>query len=106
MTTELCTDWILTLVPWLLEVVLRTSFDLLSFRIWPVAQSPRQQSVQNVMWYPSIDSLAFDVRAFIDISPERSGHPKNPRVTTIPCLPTTADKAYFRQRTPSVKFLI
>ncbi|GBM76456.1 hypothetical protein AVEN_11720-1 [Araneus ventricosus] len=34
----------------------------------------------------SIRRLAsFDVRAFTDISPERSSHPTNPRATTILC---------------------
>ncbi|GBM27098.1 hypothetical protein AVEN_260786-1 [Araneus ventricosus] len=43
------------------------------FGIRPVAPFPRR--VHNLQ--QSIDSLAFDVRTFADISPKRSSHPKS-----------------------------
>ncbi|GBM84415.1 hypothetical protein AVEN_150279-1 [Araneus ventricosus] len=58
--------------------------DLLSIGIRRAVPFPRrthniQQPVGTVLKSPSVDSLAFDVREFTNISPERRSHPLPPK---------------------------
>ncbi|GBL84902.1 hypothetical protein AVEN_42177-1 [Araneus ventricosus] len=74
-----------------------------------VARNPTSDNVATTRTQPtifrrncaeaSVHLLAgFDVRGFIDISPERSRHPKSLQAKTNHCIPTTGDKTYFLQR--------